>query len=146
MWKSTIKSRTRSAGFTLVELMVTLGIIAIVAAVAYPAYQGYSTTGRRPVSKVALSQIAMAQEKFFSNNNTYADQISSLPGFGTSDPFITEGGYYSISVAAGPTESITTSFKLTATPQGGQAGDSCTELTLDSTGAKGGTPSKDECW
>ncbi len=134
----------KSRGLTLIELMVTVAILAIVASIAYPAYKGYTVTANRSDGKIALNKIAMAQERFFSENNSYTTNISLLPGY-TSNPFLTEKGKYSISAAAGP-GGITTSFILSATPQGSQANDNCTNLTLSSAGVKGGLPSKGDCW
>ena len=134
----------KSRGLPLVELMVTVAILAIVASIAYPAYTGYAVTANRSDGKIALNKIAMAQERFFSENNSYTANISLLPGF-NSNPYLTEKGKYSISAAAGP-GGITTSFILSAAPQGSQTKDNCTSMTLASAGIKGGSPSKDDCW
>jgi type IV pilus assembly protein PilE len=138
-------SRKNCAGFTLLELMITLAILAIIASIAYPAYIGYTQVANRSEGKVALNQIAMAQERFFGKNNAYTNNITALSGF-TANPFITEHGYYSVTAGPGPTGGIATSFTITATAQGGQSGDGCTTLTLNSVGIKGGTPSKPACW
>lgn len=137
-------SPIKSRGFTLTELMITVAILSIVAAIAYPIYSGYTVTASRSEGKIALSKMAMAQERFFSENNSYTTNISQLPGFNSS-PFLTEKGKYSISAAAGP-GGITTSYVLSAAPQGSQTSDICTNITLTSAGVKGGSPGKDECW
>jgi len=137
--------RKNCSGFTLLELMITLAILAIVTSIAYPAYMGYTQVANRSEGKVALNQIVMAQERFFSKNNTYTSNITALSGF-TANPFITEHGYYTITASPGSTGDIATSFIITATAQGGQSADSCTGLTLDSVGVKGGTPNKQACW
>jgi len=69
--------------------MVTVAILAIVASIAYPAYTGYAVTANRSDGKIALNKIAMAQERFFSENNSYTANISLLPGF-NSNPYLTE--------------------------------------------------------
>jgi len=138
-------NRYKSTGVTIIELLITLGIIAIVASLAYPAYKGYTVVANRSEGKIALNEIAMAQERFFGNNNTYTIDISQLPGF-TANPVVTDKGFYSISGAVGATGNIATSFTLTATPLAGQLNDSCTSITLTSTGVKGGSPTKSDCW
>jgi len=138
-------NRTVSKGFTLIELIISVAILAIVASIAYPAFTGYGLAAGRPEGKIALNEIAMAQERFFGNNNNYTLDLSLLSGF-SANPVITDKALYSVASAAGPTGNILTSFILTATPQGSQSRDVCTEMTLTSTGVKGGTPSKDQCW
>lgn len=136
----------KSKGVTLIELMITIAIIAIAAAVAYPSYKGYTTVTNRSEAKIAINQIAMAQERFFGDRNTYTIALSQLAGY-TADTVRTERGYYDITAVAGPS-GIAASFTLTATPVVGtpQDSDSCTSLTLTSVGVKGGAPTKDDCW
>lgn len=137
-------TKQSSAGFTLIEAMIAVVIVAIVGAIAYPAYKGYTVSANRSEGTIELNKIAIAQERFFSNNNSYTTNIASLPGY-NANPLVTEKGHYSISAAAGP-GGIGISFVLTATPQGNQTKDKCTEITLNSAGVKGGSPSKDDCW
>ena len=70
----------RSTGVTLMELMITLAIVAILAAVAIPGYRQYSTRGHRTEGAMALTQIAARQEQFYLQNNTYADALADLGG------------------------------------------------------------------
>lgn len=61
----------RRAGFTLIELMITVVIIAILAAIAYPSYNRYVTQTRRSDAQIAIQQTANKLEKFFGYCNTY---------------------------------------------------------------------------
>ena len=61
----------RSKGFTLLELMITVAIIAILAAVAIPAYRGYIDTAKMTEAHNNLAAIRLAQEEYFLENNKY---------------------------------------------------------------------------
>ena len=117
------------SGFTLIELMITVAILAIVAAVAIPSYTNYVDRGKRAEARTALLDIAARQERYYSNNRQYADQLSKLRMSGTKS----ENGYYTLSVTA--SGSNTQTFRATATPSG-WTDDQCGDLGIDETGAK----------
>ena len=73
--------RTRTPGFTLVELMVTVAIIAVLAAVAIPAYSNYINRAKQSDAIIGLKAAQMAQEQYFSENHAYCSTIDWLPGF-----------------------------------------------------------------
>lgn len=60
-----------SRGFTLIELMITVAIVAILAAVALPAYNDYVTRGRIPEATSELANRRVQAEQFFQDNRTY---------------------------------------------------------------------------
>ena len=62
----------RSRGFTLIELMITVGIIAILSAIAIPAYTDYVRRGRIAEAFSALSGMRVKLEQYFQDNRTYA--------------------------------------------------------------------------
>ena len=64
--------RPRSSGFTLIEVMVTVAIIAILAAVALPSYKDYIIRGHIPQATNGLSDMRIKLEQFFQDNRTYA--------------------------------------------------------------------------
>lgn len=59
-------------GFTLIELMITVAIIAILASIAYPSYTQYIVRGRLTDGQKILAAYGLAQEQYFQNNNRYA--------------------------------------------------------------------------
>jgi type IV pilus assembly protein PilE len=61
----------RSAGFTLVEVVIVMAIVLVLAAIAYPAYAGYITRTRRIEGQIALLEAIQQQERFYTRNNTY---------------------------------------------------------------------------
>jgi len=151
----------RQQGFTLVELMVVVAVIAILSSIAIPAYDQSVTKARRADAKVALMKLAQLQEAYFSNNNKYAVTLTELLPTST-EGFLSISGttaqspqnYYKLTLAPGATP--TRSFTLTAEPSGdmvtreGKMSVSCKGFTLDSTGQRGisggGTGSVQDCW
>lgn len=126
---------TRSkAGFTLIEMMITLVVLAVLAAVAIPSYSLFVERARRSEAREALSDIAARQEQFFSDNKFYATNLIAVGATAA-----TENGYYAISIPV----STSLSYTLRATAQAPQTSDTdCTQIDLTSTRIK--TPA--ECW
>jgi type IV pilus assembly protein PilE len=58
-------------GFTLIEVVVTMAIIAILAAVAYPSYHSYVAQGNRAEGRAAVMQMLLDQERYYTQMNTY---------------------------------------------------------------------------
>lgn len=123
------------AGFTLIEAMFVVGIIAIVVALAYPAYLDQVRKARRADAESSLLAAAQILERCFTRLNAYNADGCPDPA-GASDE-----GYYQITVARDAT-----SYTLTAAPQGDQANDPCGNYTLDHLGNKSPLPSGDRCW
>ena len=63
----------RSRGFTLIELMIAVAIVAILAAIAIPSYTEYVRRGRVTEAFAALSGMRVKMEQYFQDNRTYAD-------------------------------------------------------------------------
>jgi type IV pilus assembly protein PilE len=61
----------KSKGFTLIELMITVAVIAFLAAIAYPSYTAYVTRGKLAEGTSALSDGRVRMEQFFQDNRTY---------------------------------------------------------------------------
>lgn len=124
--------RSRSNGFTLIELMIVVAIVSILSAVAYYNYSKYAFRARRADGKNLLTAAASAEERYYTNYNKYSTTAATIGAPTTSDK-----GYYTLTLANGVTGD-TQSYKLTAVPQAPQNKDTgCMNLTLDNTGTKG---------
>lgn len=109
-----------SRGFTLIEVMIAVAIVAILASVAYPAYQDSIRKGRRSEAFAALSAVQQAQERWRSNNASYAANsvlATAWPG-GLGQASATASGYYGIAIATDPAPTGT-AYIATATAASG---------------------------
>lgn len=130
--------RTRTwpqAGFTLVELMVTIVIATILLSIAIPTYQSQVRKSRRTEAKTAILDLAGREERLFSITNSYS-QVPADLGYPGAWPQAVGGGYYTVSVGAPAvigTDPAT--FTITATAVNTQAKDTqCSTFKVDQTG------------
>ena len=99
-------------GFTLIELMITVAIVAILSAVALPSYQSYVRKGKRADARALLQSASIAQEKHRLNNTTYAGATTNLsPPCPASGACPSEQANY---VLATPTSVTGSTYTLTA--------------------------------
>lgn len=138
-------------GFTLIELMIAVAIVAILAAIAYPSYVNQVRKARRVEAKTLLLEVANKQERFYTENNTYAADMTAL-GYANNNQ-TTENSWYSTSTTTSTSASPAApagGYVIVAAPRLGQTGDTtCGNLTLNSFGVKGETgtaASAQECW
>lgn len=135
-------TRLRSGGFTLIELMITVAVVAILAAIAYPSYQEQVRKSRRSDAKSALLNVAQVMERRYSERAAYPDQATTktLVGDGSAGSDIkSPDGYYlmTVTLSASPSGTAAQAYSLTAAPTGTQTGDKCGSFTLTNAGAKG---------
>ena len=137
-------------GFTLIELMVTVAIVAILSAIAYPAYTEYILKSRRTDAKNALLDLAARQERFYSLNNKYSIVPSTLGYSGAAFPVNVQTGsaaYYQMTVTApAPSAGSLPTFSASAVPLGNQVKDKCQTYTIDHLGRQGNSSSEAGCW
>jgi len=72
LFRTSKLSHKRISGFTLVELMIVVAIVGILAAIAYPSYIESVRKGKRAEGRAALTSLLQQQERYFTQNNTYA--------------------------------------------------------------------------
>jgi type IV pilus assembly protein PilE len=70
----------KAKGFTLIELMAVVIIIAILAAIAYPSYRDYILRGKITEAFSSLSELRLRAEKWFADNRTYVGFSTTING------------------------------------------------------------------
>lgn len=94
-------------GFTLIELMITVAIIAILASVALPSYSDYVTRGKIAEATSTLADMRVKMEQYFQDNRTYANAP-----FCTTPP---TGRYFTFSCGSGTAVPTASTYTITAT-------------------------------
>jgi len=128
-------------GFSLMELLVVVFIMAILGAMAYPGYQRHLAGSRRVAAAACLLERAQAMERYHAINQGYLDAPAPLPCHEVA-------GGYQLSFAATPTAQA---YVLQAVPQGAQAihDAHCGTLSLNQWGERMVSASETEpmrCW
>jgi type IV pilus assembly protein PilE len=102
-------------GFTLIEVMIVVAIIAILAAIALPSYNDYVIRGRLVDATNTLSATRAQMEQYFQDNRTYAATGAFTPPCSTTQTV----GTFTVACATAPTA---TAYTVTATGTGTTAG------------------------
>lgn len=122
--------RRNRRGFTLIEMLVTVAIVAILAGVALPSYRQYIIRGNRSAAQAQMLDIANREEQFLLANRAYADK-TTLTASGYALPSEVSSNYdYDITFEPGTVPN----YKIAFTAKNGQASDG--DLTLESDGTK----------
>lgn len=133
-------------GFTLIELMITVAVIAILAAVGYPSYLDYLRKGRRADAQSFMHEVAAKQQHFLIDRRAFSDSITNAPGAGGLGLTIPANvsDHYTVTLATDNAVAPPT-FTVTATPAGSQAYEKCGTLTVNQAGVKTASGSG-TCW
>ena len=121
-----VSRRRRSRAFTLIELMIVIGIIGILAAIAYPAYRDYVLRSERVEAQASMMDLVQALERCFTLNNSYANCVPNTDAFNTDRYTVTAN-------------TAALAYTVTATPTGASQ---CGTLTVDEAGVR--DPA--DCW
>lgn len=136
--------RKRTAGFTLLELMIVVGIVAILASLAIAGYGFAMVKSRRAAAEGCLQEGSQYMERFFTTNLAYDKDTG---GTNVTAPVCSQDvtPYYALTFSAGPTA---TSYTLQAAPTTKQKDPRCGTLTIDNKGIKtaSGTAGVTGCW
>ena len=112
------RHRRPDGGFTLIEVMVTVAIVAILAAIAYPSYRDYVLRGRLVDATTGLATMRANMERYFQDNRTYQSTGTFVsPCLATPTP--TSGNFQLSCTSGQPTG---TTYTLQAVGSGPVAG------------------------
>ena len=147
------KRMGRTRGFTLIELMVTVVVGAILVTIAVTTYTNQVRKSRRTDAKTAVLDLAGREERNYSTSNTYVAVPASLGYTGAAFPIVVGNGYYNVNVAVvAAAPGVPATFTITATPIGDQANDTkCASFTVTDQGVQsaldsGGADATTDCW
>lgn len=146
-------SKSNQRGVTLLELLIVVGIVALISSFAYPSYVNYIVNTKRTAGTAALLRIADRQQQFYMDNKTYADDLTDL-GFPADPYIITDDGTATVAKDRDAVYTIAlsnvaaTTYTITATPLHGQLSrdTKCAKLTLDQAGARAASTGSAGCW
>jgi type IV pilus assembly protein PilE len=135
----------RNAGFTLIELMIAIAVVAILAAVALPSYNEYVMRTHRANARAALLQAAQWMERAATARGRYPLTAAIPAGV-----LVVEGGRYNM--AAASNDGL--AYSLTATPGPAQVRDRCGTYQINEAGTRLQLPTAEvpaplgplECW
>lgn len=134
----------KNRGFTLIELMITIAIVAIIAAIAVPSYTDYVRKGRRSQAVSELGRLQMTLERWRADNPSYANCAGTGCGNGTY-PAASTLDHYTVAISG----ASATGYTLTATPKGAQASDACGNFIItysNGTPVKSTSTGAERCW
>jgi type IV pilus assembly protein PilE len=154
-----MKAAGTTRGFTLIELMIAVTVIAVLLAIAIPTYQSSIRKSRRVEARTAVLDAAAREQRYYSINQTFTNYQDDLGyaavGTHTAVTAVPVGsGYYTITIPniAAPAANAPATFSATATAVGSQVNDTaCQTFTVDSIGQQtatdsGGADATAVCW
>jgi type IV pilus assembly protein PilE len=121
----------RPRGFTLLEVIIVVAIVAILTALAVSAYGRYVLRSHRAEAHQALMALADGEERWYATYNRYTDDLSQ---FGFTEPAASLNGHYELVLAVD--EETAQSFTAIAIPIHTQAADVCGSLSINNRGNK----------
>lgn len=135
----TSRHRRRVRGFSLIELMIVVTIVAILTAIAYPSYQSHLRKARRADGRSMLLETAQRLERCFTRYNSYTHASCDVDGQLEGGGVLSAEEWYLIT----NTNRAATGYTLSADGQDVQAADpECSNMTVTHTGAR--APA--DCW
>ncbi|MEO6185438.1 MAG: type IV pilin protein, partial [Steroidobacteraceae bacterium] len=125
--------RTPTRGFTLLELVVCIGIVAILASIGWSSYMHVVHRVRRTDAKLALLKIQHSQEVFYAQHNRYAASLA--PG-GLALSSRSDAGDYELSLAPGADNQHYTATAVASASGRQLRDDACHSLSVDAEGTR----------
>jgi type IV pilus assembly protein PilE len=139
-----------AAGFTLIEVLVALAVVAITTLLAASSYRSYLRRGHRIDAVQALLVAAVEQEKFHLANGRYGGRLDASPGDdppGLAVSSRTPGGHYALAI----TVASAAQYRVVATATDAAADPACHSLSIDESGRRAATDAHGldataKCW
>ena len=135
--RTPVRPHARAAGFTLIELMITVAIIGILTMVALPAYKDYVKRGKLTEAFNQLSSCSVMMGQYYQDNRSYAGAsaptCASTQNFTYSLPVQTSTQY---TLQAVGSTTVVTGFTFQLTDQGSRS----------TVSAPTGWPTNSTCW
>lgn len=140
----------KAAGFTLMELMIAIAVMAILSSLALASYRSYIVRANRSAAESFMQEVAAKEERYLLDNRQYL----FVADLSVSNALVTTpsdvSGNYVVKIEDNDTASAVPGYKITATPSVKQAAEDtdCLNLTLDSQGVKAqsGPDAAHRCW
>ena len=117
--ESNMKITLKQSGYSLIELMITVGIVAVLAAIAVPAYDGFVSTSKIGVAKQNAKTLAGFEDTYFYENDSYlagthpAGGPNGLAALGWAP--LGDDNMFNYTVTADPCGDITACYTVTVT-------------------------------
>ena len=147
-------NRSRQSGFTLIEIMIVVAIVAILSMVAYPSYRDYIMRGNIPSGTSALATKQVQMEQWFQDRRSYVGgDVAGGIGQNLGCVADTTGKYFDTSCLGGdaPTAPPTNTYRISAIGKGTMAGFTYTinqsgQRTTAAVPAGWAVPAPNTCW
>lgn len=124
-----VSVKLRTAGFTLIELMIAVVVLGILVAIAFPSFMDQIRKSRRSDAVQAINAIQQAQERRRANQAAYTADLTGAVPAGLAMTSASAGGYYAQSIDAA--DAISYRILATAVSGKSQAGDgSCVVMSI----------------
>jgi len=135
------KPLRKRSGFTLIELMVALTVVALLAAVAYPAYQDQMRKGRRAAAQAFLMDIASRQQQYLLDARTFAIGDGAIAALSLTVPSEVSP-FYTVTVTPA-VATVPPTYQIVATPiaSSAQSPDGVLAINQDGNRTRAGNPS-----
>lgn len=150
--KKRFRTQMKSQGFSLIELMVVLLILAILAAFQYPSYKESIRKAKRAEGRAALAEVMQQQERHYSQQSSYvvfsATSPSGFKWFSGDNP---KTSSYELHAEPCKGDTVKNCIVVTATPGTARVNSSyqddvCGALSLASNGIKNASGTGNDCW